>query len=543
MQEVSEQLPSSIGRGGVAALQAAASCCRNVSIEHVISAASMIRNCFGYSDQRLVKSACLCVIRIIVSYYRSSPENLKGSSTGILESIPKITHIFLEVGVVDMLNRILTGPVFDHKGYIENVLDKTLKTKADRASVPRQAAAALPPIIHARPSCSATRSSSAAPSVSVPAEHGRAPEPMYIDLRSFLRLAIPTIVILYAASPITLVYIRTSTELLKAGSFLSNDKLNLCLSLALHSLSCLPWIVIGALQLVESLLEKVPTEYKASFLHERVFHETSSPADTDAAAAMSISVYVISSSPYKKLTSVTMEPDTAITLRAPPEHKAEGYWRFWGCLRGAVGSCTQYDWCNSARSVSPTTPVGMALAVLTVTQTSALVHSLSDSLDKEILDLRDTLGLPSDSGTWLAVLSVRQACRERIFEHRILSELVIHRDALRTIYPLVEGETGDLFEGLSAAIVTARQHFEELENVWHTRLVDNAMKQTSTLYSITRAILPVDKVQAAFHRYDEMRVVCQHVMERCERGRKAMSEYVVELEKGWPNVLDRTCAR
>lgn len=31
-------------------------------------------------------------------------------------------------------------------------------------------------------------------------------------------------------------------------------------------------------------------------------------------------------------------------------------------------------------------PVGMALAVLTVTQTSALIHSLCDSLDKEIFE-------------------------------------------------------------------------------------------------------------------------------------------------------------
>ena len=37
----------------------------------------IIRNCLGYSDQRLVEFACLCVIRVIDSYYRSSPENLE----------------------------------------------------------------------------------------------------------------------------------------------------------------------------------------------------------------------------------------------------------------------------------------------------------------------------------------------------------------------------------------------------------------------------------------------------------------------------------
>ena len=37
----------------------------------------IIRNCLGYSDQRLVKFACLCVIYVINSYYRSSLENLE----------------------------------------------------------------------------------------------------------------------------------------------------------------------------------------------------------------------------------------------------------------------------------------------------------------------------------------------------------------------------------------------------------------------------------------------------------------------------------
>ncbi|EIW51110.1 uncharacterized protein TRAVEDRAFT_54889, partial [Trametes versicolor FP-101664 SS1] len=136
-------------------------------------------------------------------------------------------------------------------------------------------------------------------------------------------------------------------------------------------------------------------------------------------------------------------------------------------------------------------PVGMALAVLTVTQTSALVHSLCDSLDKEIFDLGDTLGLPPDSATWLAVLSARQACRERIFEHRVLPELVIHREALRTIYPLEEGETADLLEGLSSAFANVRQHFEELENVWHTlmSLADGYMLQMDAA--------DCDKLQAA----------------------------------------------
>ena len=37
----------------------------------------LIRNCPGHSDQRLVEFACLCVIHVINSYYRSYPENLE----------------------------------------------------------------------------------------------------------------------------------------------------------------------------------------------------------------------------------------------------------------------------------------------------------------------------------------------------------------------------------------------------------------------------------------------------------------------------------
>lgn len=102
----------------------------------------IIRNCMGYSDQRLVEYACLCVIRIIDSYYRSSPENLEqlvdtdliqavnmlllpaggspliapGTFTLLLRALatsarvsPKITLVLLEAGIVDTLYQILTG--------------------------------------------------------------------------------------------------------------------------------------------------------------------------------------------------------------------------------------------------------------------------------------------------------------------------------------------------------------------------------------------------------------------------------------------------
>lgn len=127
------------------ALQAASNCCRNVSVEHfpMISGVwPIIRNCLGYADQRLVEFACLCVIRVIDAYCRSSPENLEtlvdadliravnllllpsGGSPLIAPSTftlllralatsarasPKITMVLLEAGIVDTLYQILTG--------------------------------------------------------------------------------------------------------------------------------------------------------------------------------------------------------------------------------------------------------------------------------------------------------------------------------------------------------------------------------------------------------------------------------------------------
>jgi E3 ubiquitin-protein ligase TRIP12 len=127
------------------ALQAASNCCRNVPPEHfqmIRSVWPIIRNCLGYSDQRLVEFACLCVIRVIDSYYRSSPENLEilvdaelitavnvlllpaGGSpliaantfTQLLRALatsarasPNITIVLLEAGIVDTLYQILTG--------------------------------------------------------------------------------------------------------------------------------------------------------------------------------------------------------------------------------------------------------------------------------------------------------------------------------------------------------------------------------------------------------------------------------------------------
>lgn len=162
MEKISEEFPSSIVReGGLGALlnyldffsiavqrtalQAASNCCRNVSPEHfsMISGVwPIIRNCLAYSDQRLVEFACLCVIRVIDSYHRTSVENLEalvdteliravnqllipagGSSlvapntyTLLLRALstaarasPKVTIALLQADIVDTLYQILTG--------------------------------------------------------------------------------------------------------------------------------------------------------------------------------------------------------------------------------------------------------------------------------------------------------------------------------------------------------------------------------------------------------------------------------------------------
>jgi E3 ubiquitin-protein ligase TRIP12 len=102
----------------------------------------IIRNCLSYSDQRLVEFACLCVIRVVDSYYRASTENLEALvDTELIRAVnvlllpaggspliasntftlflralataarasPKITVALLEADIVDTLYQILTG--------------------------------------------------------------------------------------------------------------------------------------------------------------------------------------------------------------------------------------------------------------------------------------------------------------------------------------------------------------------------------------------------------------------------------------------------
>ncbi|KAJ7286779.1 hypothetical protein C8J57DRAFT_571781 [Mycena rebaudengoi] len=85
----------------------------------------------------------------------------------------------------------------------------------------------------------------------------------------------------YAASVIIPVRVKTLTGLLKAVSFLDVDGLKRILTfvpVASFASSILsskdhPTLVIGALQLINLLLTKVPALYKPMFRREGVFHE------------------------------------------------------------------------------------------------------------------------------------------------------------------------------------------------------------------------------------------------------------------------------
>jgi E3 ubiquitin-protein ligase TRIP12 len=120
------------------ALQAAANCCRNVSVDNysmVKDVFPIIRTVLGYADPRLVEHASLCVIRTIESF-RAHPELLEGLVDTVLlraltsaavspgtftlvlralssatKASPKITLALLEADVAGTLYQLLTGVV------------------------------------------------------------------------------------------------------------------------------------------------------------------------------------------------------------------------------------------------------------------------------------------------------------------------------------------------------------------------------------------------------------------------------------------------
>ncbi|GJE98055.1 Ubiquitin fusion degradation protein [Phanerochaete sordida] len=490
LEKISEEFPSSIVReGGLAALlnyldffsiavqrtalQAASNCCRNVSPEHfpmIRGVWPIIRNCLGYTDQRLVEYACLCVIRVVDAYYRTAPEHLEalvdqdliqavnnllmpsGGSpliaantfTQLLRALatsarasPKITVVLLEAGIVDTLYQILTGVlppassgteeqgeagagqglgggladmtvmenlahrpkdqieealslvselmpplpkdgVFDHKAYTEKALSRLhkAKAKAERAAA-RLAAANAANLLVGLPLVTSSASTASIPTEDSPAPESVADNHSQADpdtpsaapakeqsinrtdlLRSkpevvnrFMQLMVPILVDVYAASVIAPVRVKSLTGLLKAVSFLDADDLKQVFTfvpVASFASSILsskdsPSLVIGALQLVELLLVKVPAEYKPAFRREGVFHEiealasrslssakskekdkdkdkepseVASPADAGTPTYVPAVASLAFVPGYKKLSSLAIDPDDAITVRA-----------------------------------------------------------------------------------------------------------------------------------------------------------------------------------------------------------------------------------
>ncbi|KAI0287813.1 hypothetical protein BC826DRAFT_1093244 [Russula brevipes] len=442
LEKISEEFPSSIVReNGLAALlnyldffsiavqrtalQAASNCCRNVPPEHF----QMIR-----AYQRLVEFACLCVIRVIDSYYRSSPENLEilvdaeliaavnvlllpaGGSpliaantfTQLLRALatsarasPNITIVLLEAGIVDTLYQILTG---DEQGdspsgqglgggladmtvmqnlahrpkdqveealsliaellplcrkvYTEKSLGRMIKAKAkaERAA----ARHAQQPQMYALGAGSTPSSSTTA--TPAPASETATPTPVDSPHEAdepppTTKESPPDRTEMLRAKPELIVpilwTIKTLTGLLKAISYLEADGIKRVLTsvpIASFASSILsskdhPTLVIGALQLVELLLFKVPEEYRPAFRREGVFHEVELLADrtltsskkkgghndkdkdkdlSDASSApdlpppppISVSPAIVAGIPgFKKLSSLSVEPEDAVTLR------------------------------------------------------------------------------------------------------------------------------------------------------------------------------------------------------------------------------------
>lgn len=316
----------------------------------------IIRDCLGYSDQRLVEFACLCVIRIIDSYHRASTENLEnllddkairainllltpsGGSpmiaantyTLLLRALataarasPKIAVTLLEADIVDTLYQILTGVlpattvnrtnsagdvthmavmenlshrpkdqveealsliselmpplpkgmpshaccgpslslhcedgVFDHKGYTDKALARMVKAKAkaERAAA-RQAimpqSHPVPPPDSLQPAIlghhEVTQESDSQPQDN---EDGLHPAPTADPipdrtelLRSkssvvgrFMRLMVPVLIDVYAASVITPIRIKTLTGLLKTVGFLEGDELKFALNVSITTI-------------------------------------------------------------------------------------------------------------------------------------------------------------------------------------------------------------------------------------------------------------------------------------------------------------------
>ncbi|KAG9103694.1 Ubiquitin fusion degradation protein 4 [Ceratobasidium sp. 370] len=390
------------------ALQAAANCCRNVSVDNysmVKDVFPIIRTVLGYADPRLVEYASLCVIRTIESF-RGHPELLEGLvDTALLRALssatvspgtftlilralssatkasPKITFALLEADVAGTLYQILTGVVppaegldacasgegvvtgaagaggltdmavmqnlahrpkdqveealslvselmpplprdgvFDHRAYSEKALARMVKAKIKALKNARNSASAGPsnsadnsmlvdtgaedpnattPVADpgsatpARPGSPVARPGS--PShPSSPVRPGSPVAPATLAptrtelLRSrpeligrYMRLMVPVLVDVYAASVATQTRNKSLAGILKAVSFAEGEELNSVLKSvpvatfvgSILSSRDYPALTICALQLVELLLTKAPGVYRPALRREGVLHE------------------------------------------------------------------------------------------------------------------------------------------------------------------------------------------------------------------------------------------------------------------------------
>ncbi|CAE6532501.1 unnamed protein product [Rhizoctonia solani] len=422
LEKISEEYPSAIVReGGLAALlnfldffstnvqrtalQAAANCCRNVSVDNynmVKDVFPIIRTVLGYADPRLVEHASLCVIRTIESF-RSHPELLEGlvdpallralmsaavspgtftlvlrALSSATKSSPKITLSLLEADVAGTLYQILTGTVppadpmdpcggadavaaaavltdmavmqnlahrpkdqveealslvselmpplprdgvFDHRAYSEKALARMVKAKIKALKSARSnpsagpSSSTNPEPMDITPDDPGTVTPVAAPGSATPVARPGSPvhavTPPLLPgspvirpispsaqptptlsrtelLRSkpdltgrYMRLMVPVLVDVYAASVSTQTRSKSLTGILKAVSFSEGDEVNSVLKSvpvatfvgSILSSRDYPALAICALQLVELLLMKVPNIYKPALRREGVLHE------------------------------------------------------------------------------------------------------------------------------------------------------------------------------------------------------------------------------------------------------------------------------
>ncbi|MCO5589595.1 hypothetical protein L7F22_043563 [Adiantum nelumboides] len=130
MEKISNEFPSAIVReGGLSAMlqyldffnihvqrtamNAASNCCRRLSPEQFDKAKDVmpiIKNVLSYSDQRLVESACRCVVRLIDSYRHHTDLLEQLLDDGVVARVnPSVAVTLLENNIVETLYVLLTG--------------------------------------------------------------------------------------------------------------------------------------------------------------------------------------------------------------------------------------------------------------------------------------------------------------------------------------------------------------------------------------------------------------------------------------------------